>query len=268
MHIFNTRYYSQMNLRFTFLLFILISTILPIVAQNVIQVSGYVLHKDSLGVTPIAAKIMNNKTRTGTIANADGFYIITVGMGDTIEVSALGYETMKVAVPNNIELGSYYYDVKMNRKAIILKDVNYSLLNYDRFKKEFTEMVKVDTFSRLQVSDPSIYKNYTPYNPNFGIRFSPFSFFHNKFGARAKEMSKLQDLLENKNTDVAAAQNYTKGLIQEVTNIPDEEVDEFVKYCNISSEFAANATKYDLMVAIDRCYTNYKKVKNILPVEE
>ncbi len=250
------------NKIFIYIIFVL-GFVLHSSAQTIIQVSGYVTYRDSSGITPVSAKIINMKTKMGTLANHDGFYTITVGLGDTIEVSALGYEVRKIAVPSNISQGSYYYDISLHRKAYVLKDVNYSLLNYERFRKEFTEMGQVDTSNKIRVSDPSIYKNYTPYNPNFGIRFSPFSFLHNKFGARAKEMSKLQDLMENKNVDVAAAQNYTKGLIQEVTSLPDEEVDDFVKYCNISSEFAANATKYDLMVAIDRCFTNYKKVKNI-----
>lgn len=257
-----------MQSKYLYIFLFLLGINVPISGQTIIQVSGYITHRDSTGITPVAAKIVNLKTKMGTIANQDGFYTITVGAGDTIEVSALGYEPRKVAVPAEISQGSYYYDVHLYRKAYILKDVNYSILNYERFKKEFTAMGKPDSGAKIQISDPEIYKNYTPYTPNFGLRFSPFSFLHNKFGSKAKEMGKLQDLLENKNTEVAAAQNYTKGLIQEVTNLPDEEIDDFVKYCNISTEFAANATKYDLMVAIDRCYTNYKKVKNIKPENE
>jgi hypothetical protein len=58
----------------------------------------------------------------------------------------------------------------------------------------------------------------------------------------------------------------TRALITQVTGLnDDEQIDQFLGYCNMSNEFIANSTRYDIMVALDRCYDQYAKDRNLPP---
>ena len=65
-------------------------------AQNTVTVKGRVL--DSAKEPVIGAAVMQTGTTNGAAADLDGNYTITVPMGASLTVSAIGYETLQVTV--------------------------------------------------------------------------------------------------------------------------------------------------------------------------
>lgn len=231
--------------------------------SQLVLVSGYIIHQDA-GVTVPFANLHNKRNRTGAISDINGFYTILVAPGDTIDVTAVGFERLKLALPMGYSESTYNYDIRLKRTIYNLNTVNITLTNYERFKSEF-ESMRLPEKSKIIVGDPSVYKNYTPYKETFGYTIKgPFTALYNKFNRKARELEKLRELMQNDNINMSANMKLTKELINRVTGLTeDEEIEKLIMYCNIPSEFIANSTQYDLMVAIDRCYDSYTKDRGI-----
>jgi len=227
--------------------------------SQIVMVSGYVLQHDADIVIPFA-NLMNRKTRAGTVSDINGFYTILVAPGDTVEVSAIGFEKMRLALPKEFTGTTLEVNLRMKKTVYDLKTVNVSLMNYERFKQEF-EAMKLPETRKMVVGDPSVYRNYTAPKETFGYTFKgPFTALYNKFNRKARELEKLQELMENDNKQMVASMKLTIDLVKQVTGLTeDAEIDSFLRYCNMSNEFIANSTRYDIMVALDRCHRQYQK---------
>lgn len=228
---------------------------------KLVQVSGYVYQKDTSSVIPFV-DIVNKKNKTGTISTINGFFSSLMAANDTLEFTAVGYKKFRFWLPANFSGTEYTVNIWLEKVIYNLDQVDIGVFNYERFKKDFESMkVPVDD-NGIVAGDPTYYKRYIAPKENFGYTIKgPFTALYNKFNRRAKELEKLQDILENQNKDAVASAKLTKELIQQVTGIDEKEIDRLLGYCNMGSEFIANATNYDLMVAIDRCYKSYQEDK-------
>lgn len=228
---------------------------------QLVQVYGYVYQKDTSTVIPFV-DIVNKKNKTGTISNIMGFFSILMAVNDTLEFTAVGFKKFRFWLPPNFRGTEYNVNIYMEKVIYNLEQVDIGIFNYERFKKDFESMkIPVDD-NGLVAGDPTYYKRYVAPKETFGYTIKgPFTALYNKFNRRAKELEKLQDILEKENKDAVASAKLTKELIQQVTGIDEKEIDRLLGYCNMGSEFIANATKYDLMVAIDRCYKSYLENK-------
>lgn len=236
----------------------------PVMAQ-LVTVSGYVYQKDAPIVIPFT-NFINKKNRNGAVSDINGFYTMVVAPGDTVEITAIGFEKLKLSLPDGFEGANLTYNVYLKKNIVDLKTVTVGLMNYERFKQEF-EAMKLPEQRKMVVGDPTVYKNYVAPKENFGYTFKgPFTALYNKFNKKARELEKLQALMENDNKQMVASMKLTRDLVNQVTGLEkDEEIDSFLRYCNMSNEFLANSTRYDIMVAIDRCYDQYVKDTGISP---
>lgn len=244
-----------------FLFALLVVEIIAYAQPKLVQVSGYVYQKDSSSVIPFV-DIVNKKNKTGTISTITGFFSTLMAVNDTLEFTAVGFKKFRFWLPANFNGSEYTVNIWLEKVIYNLDQVDISVFNYERFKKDFESMkVPVDD-QGLVAGDPTYYKRYVAPKENFGYTIKgPFTALYNKFNRRAKELEKLQEILENQNKDAVASAKLTKELIQQVTGIDEKEIDRLLGYCNMGSEFIANATNYDLMVAIDRCYKSYQEDK-------
>jgi hypothetical protein len=100
---------------------------------------------------------------------------------------------------------------------------------------------------------------YSP-RPGTGVLLSgPFTKLYEKFSRQAKEMEKLRSLMAGDVMEVKAQARLTPEMLQRITGLAPEDLDEFVKFCNLGTEFVAQATTYDVMVAVGKCHEEFLK---------
>ena len=258
-------YNHRMRIFFILSIFFLTSVANQLHAQTkLVQVSGYVYQKDSSNTIPFV-DIVNKKNKTGTISNMTGYFSFLMATTDTIEFTAVGFKKYRFYLPIGYAEQTFNTIVFMESRVYQLDQVDIGIFNYERFKKDFESMKIPSEENGIVAGDPTYYKRYVTPKENFGYTIKgPFTALYNKFNKRARELEKLQEIIENENKDAVASMKLTKELIIQVTGIDEKEIDRFVGYCNMGSEFVANSTTYDLMVAIDRCYKNYQRDKKNL----
>ena len=92
-----------------FYLLFLLSFCAPIAANaqfetfkdSVVQLYGVVMSADSLKPVPSASIVIKGQNR-GTISNYDGVFSIVVLKGDQVEFSSIGYNPIKITIPQNL----------------------------------------------------------------------------------------------------------------------------------------------------------------------
>jgi len=229
---------------------------------QLVQVSGYVFNSDSSGVVPFAA-IFNKKTKTGSQANLEGFYTTLVAPGDTVEITAIGYQKSTLALPRSFTGTSFHYDIPLKHLTYSLPTFTKYYIDMEIFTREFTAM-EIPEEKRYITVDQGQITNRAPVNPNFGVTLNgPFSWLYNKFSRKAREMAKLADLKANQLEEYSATQRLTPAFVSLATGLPEERTPDLVTYCDISQSALANYSNYDLILALQRCLDAYKRDKNL-----
>lgn len=110
-------------------------------SNRLIQYSGVVLSTDS-SATPVPyASIFNRSIKLGTIANFQGFFTFAARVGDTIEISSVGYQKGLVVVPDVPEDQSYTAVIFLRSAVETLPEARvYPWFSKDQFRDAFIHL--------------------------------------------------------------------------------------------------------------------------------
>jgi hypothetical protein len=115
----------------------------PLKAQDrrLIQYSGVVLSTDS-SATPVPyASVFNRSIRLGSIANYQGFFTFAARVGDTIEISSVGYQNGLVVVPDIPDNESYTAMIFLNPSVHTLPEARvYPWFSKEQFRDAFVHI--------------------------------------------------------------------------------------------------------------------------------
>jgi len=77
-----------------------------------------------------------------------------------------------------------------------------------------------------------------------------------------KQMIKLKEILADENCKNQVYQKYNPEIIKRITGIArEEEIIEFMTFCNFSDDYILNTNDYDLIVMIARKYEEFLRHK-------
>jgi len=116
--------------------------------NRLIQYSGIVVSTDSAATPVPFATVYNRAIKLGAVANYQGFFSFAARVGDTIEVSSVGYRTGLTIVPDIPENQSY--------TAIIFLQPDIKTLPETRVYPWFSKQQFRDAFVHLNIPDDDI----------------------------------------------------------------------------------------------------------------
>jgi hypothetical protein len=110
-------------------------------SPQLIQYSGVVVSTDSAATPVPFASIYNRSIGLGTIANYMGFFSFAARIGDTIEVSSVGYMRGLVVVPAIPENQSYTAMIFLNPEVKTLPEARvYPWFSREQFRDAFVHL--------------------------------------------------------------------------------------------------------------------------------
>jgi hypothetical protein len=116
--------------------------------QRLVQFSGIVVSTDSAATPVPFASVFNRAINLGAVANYQGFFSFAARVGDTIEVSSVGYKSGYTIVPDIPENQSY--------TAIIFLQPEITTLPETRVYPWFSKAQFRDAFVHLNIPDDDI----------------------------------------------------------------------------------------------------------------
>ena len=241
-----------MNLRLTNLLFFFVLAMKCFAQEKTIAISGKVLNSQN---TVSNVHIINLTTKHGTISNDNGEFEINVMKNDTLLISSIQYEKMKLIITENhitskkIEI--YLKPFVTNLDEVFLHGLTGSLNSdmnstpNDTLPKHNFELKQQD-ISKISIKEihipeyekkPNTAKLTDPnYIEGMGISTGPDKRLEAKL--KLKRELKNKKAFPNKIKKELGVDYFTKKL-----HIPIEEIDRFLAYCefkNIIEEYYNN----------------------------
>jgi len=109
--------------------------------KKLVQFSGIVIHADSLEPLPFVNIINVSRNYRGTYTDMRGFFSLVVSVGDTIQISCLGYKKQELIIPENLTGNSLSAIFKLKMDAIDLPMVYiFPFATIEQFKQAFIKL--------------------------------------------------------------------------------------------------------------------------------
>ena len=109
--------------------------------KKLVQFSGIVIHADSLEPLPFVNIINISRNHRGTFTDMRGFFSLVVSVGDTIQISCLGYKKQELIIPVNLAGNTLSAIFKLKMDAIDLPMIYiFPFATIEQFKQAFIKL--------------------------------------------------------------------------------------------------------------------------------
>jgi hypothetical protein len=227
-------------------------------------VTGTVVNDNTL--FPIFnANVINVNKVKGTVTNNRGYFELEVSVSDTLHISILGYQSLKVRVTNDwIKNGSA--KLLMTEKAIALEEVIVRRYDLTGYLEVDSKLIPEKANYRYSISGlPTSYeageKNPNAFTRVLGSIFNPADMLYNFFGNKPKELKKLREFKKDDTVRNLLESKFDRETISALLGVDKKEIAEILTHCNYSEEFIKTANDLQIMDAISACYEEYKVLK-------
>ena len=212
-----------------------------------------------------AAHILNLNLVIGTITNDKGLFKIVAKANDTILVSYLGFQSIKLKITNDLLKGNELV-ISLHEKADEIKEVVIRSTKLIGVLEIDVNQVPKDRFTRIHISGlPQTYEIGKPVSQNINspiaALFNPVDFLYNLFGEKPKQLRKLQKLKKEDDLRKVLNGKFDREVIMEYLQMDKQELNELLTDCNYSEYFIKKASDLQMIEAVINCYENYKALK-------
>lgn len=221
--------------------------------EDMVKVTGQLVD-ESNGENIAYAQVINFRVHGSTMTDIKGNFSIQADPSDTLTIRLLGYRDKIIPVKEVLD------KAKANAK-ITLIPVRYSLdqveveghtngLNLYGVPKGKSNPVPSELRSDDFDSKPGVLTAIT----------KPLSFLHYELSSSEKEKRATLNAIHNEQQWKILSLIYNKDVIQRITFLTGDKLDDFMAYCNAYNGLSANATTYEVEKRIKDLYAEYLKL--------
>lgn len=212
-----------------------------------------------------SAHIVNLNSVVGTITNTKGQFEIPAKANDTIFISYIGYQSIKLKITNDLLKGNEL-EIAIHEKIVNIDEVTIKSHKLIGVLVVDAKNVPKDSYSRIHIRGlPQAYEIGRSYdkafNSGLGAIFNPVDFWYNKFGKKPKEMNKLRKLKEGNQMRYMMKQKYSREIMMDYLDMSRKELNDLLTECNYSNRFIKKASDLQIIEAVLECYENYRAIQ-------
>ncbi|MEM0543391.1 carboxypeptidase-like regulatory domain-containing protein [Flavobacterium sp. j3] len=228
------------------------------------KVSGTIINDNNL--LPIAnVNVININKVKGIVTNASGFFELEVSVSDTLHISSLGYQSLRVRVTNDwIKNGTA--KIYLTEKAIALEEIIVKKYDLTGYLEIDSKLIPEKENFRYSISGlPQAYEAGES-SPNaftrvLGSIFNPADMLYNFFGNKPTELRRLKSMKKDDTVRNLLESKFDRETIAVLLGVDKKEIAEILQRCNYSESFIKTANDLQIMDAISECYEQYKVLK-------
>lgn len=228
------------------------------------KVSGTIINDNTK--FPLAnVNIINvNKVR-GTITNDKGYFEIEVSASDTLHISTLGFQSLKIKVTNDW-IKTKSTTIQLTEKAYALDEIIIRPYNLTGYLEVDSKLIPVKENYRYSISGLTQGYEAGEYSPNafgkvMGSIFNPADMLYNFFGKRPKELKRLKEMKKDDTVRNLLESKFDRETISVLLGVDKNEIAQILERCNYSESFVKTANDLQILDAISSCYEEYKILK-------
>ncbi|NLJ82670.1 MAG: hypothetical protein GX330_06040 [Bacteroidales bacterium] len=250
-----------------FLLFFLILLYSHVHSQSKSVLKGKVI--DFFISQPLENTYIHNLSTGATVfTNHKGDFSIGVRDYDTIAITRVGYNPEYVILNDSILQKKERIYVRLLMKSILLREVKiYAIKPYPLFKKEMTRKHDSTLIDDLNLSKEEKERIASESQEGGNLLAGtplahPFTFLYEQYSRKAKMQRMYADLVEHQDEIYELAQKYNPEIVQGITRLEGEELEEFMVYCSFTYYTLIVSSKQEIESLILYKYRQYIKEKN------
>lgn len=228
------------------------------------KISGTIIN--DISKLPLSnVNIINvNKVR-GTISDEKGNFEIEVIANDTLHITSLGFQSIKVKVTNDW-IKNKTTKIYLTERAYALEEIIVGKYNLTGYLEVDSKLIPTKENYRYSISGLTEGYEAGEYSPNafgkvMGSIFNPADMLYNFFGKRPKELKRLKEMKKDDTVRNLLESKYDRETISVLLGVDKKEVAEILERCNYSESFVKTANDLQILDAISSCYEEYKILK-------
>ncbi len=228
------------------------------------KVKGTIINSTTTFPLPNVNIINVNKVK-GTISNARGNFEIDADVNDTLHITMIGFQSLRVRVTNDwVKNGNA--KIELTEKAIALEEVKVRKYNLTGYLEVDTKLIPDEENFRYSISGlPQGYEagEYSPkaFSRVMNSIFNPADMLYNFFGKKPKELKKLKEMKKDNTVKTLLETKFDRETIAILLGIDKKDIPEILQHCNYSEAFIQTANDLQILDAISQCYEQYKVLK-------
>jgi hypothetical protein len=201
----------------------------------------------------------------GTISNARGNFEIDAEVNDTLHITMIGFQSLRVRVTNDwIKNGNA--KIELTEKAIALEEVRVRKYNLTGYLEVDAKLIPDEENYRYSISGlPQGYEagEYSPkaFSRVMSSIFNPADMLYNFFGKKPKELKKLKEMKKDNTVKELLETKFDRETVAILLGIDKKDIPEILQHCNYSEAFINTANDLQILDAISQCYEQYKVLK-------
>lgn len=205
-----------------------------------------------------------NKVR-GTITNTRGAFELDAEVNDTLHITMIGFQSLRVRVTNDwIKNGNA--KIVLTEKAIALEEVVVRKYKLTGYLEVDTKLIPENENYRYSISGlPQGYEtgDHSPkaFSRVMNSIFNPADMLYNFFGKKPKELRKLKEMKKDNTVKALLETKFDREMIAVLLGIEKKDIAEILQHCNYSEAFIETANDLQILDAISQCYEQYKVLK-------
>jgi hypothetical protein len=212
-----------------------------------------------------SAHVVNLNSVEGTITNNNGQFEVPAVVNDTIFISYIGFQSIKLKITNDLLKGNEL-EIAIHEKVVNIEEVTVKSHKLIGVLVVDAKNVPRDSYSRIRINGlPQAYESGTTYNNSYnsglGAVFNPVDFWYNKFGKKPKEMDRLRKLKEGDQMRNMMEQKYSREIMMDYLDMSRKELNDLLSECNYSGRFINKASDLQIIEAVIECYENYRALQ-------
>lgn len=212
-----------------------------------------------------SAHILNLNSVEGTTTDRRGFFVIPAIANDTIYISYVGYQSIKLKVTKDLLKGNEL-EIAIHEKTAYIDEVTVKAHDLIGVLVVDAENVPLDRFNRIHIDGlPQAYEvgrpNAQQYSSAVNAIFNPIDFWYNKFGKKPKEIEKLRKLKEGDVLRGIMEEKFSREVLLTYMDMSRKDLNDLLKECNYSDRFTRKASDLQVIEAVLECYETYRAVQ-------
>ena len=219
-----------------------------------VQLSGVIVD-DADEPLPFVT-VTNLNTHQGVVSNEEGFFYITFSKEDTLQLSAVNYEPYQLYFGDTAQADNYDLKIRLSERTYQLENVTvFAFRDEAAFKKAVLALENLPEPEKIVV--PGTFQG-TPTKRSASVS-NPISFVFERFNKRAKYERQLREAQRKDAYQKGLTHKYNREMVGEITGLAEEQLDEFMLFCEIKDAFIERSNEYDIILAINRCYQDFQR---------
>jgi CarboxypepD_reg-like domain len=241
--------------------------IFSVFSQNISKtekVSGTIINEATLLPIPSVTIINVNKVK-GTVSSSLGFFEIEGIVNDTLHISSVGYQSVKVKITSDWPKNKST-KIKLTLRAFALDEVVIRPYNLTGYLEIDSKLIPIRENNRYSISGlPQGYEAgaYSPgaFGRVLGSIFNPADMLYNFFGKKPKELKRLREMKKDDAVRNLLETRFDRETISALLGVDKKEIAEILARCSYSEDFVKTANDLQIMDAMSECYEEYKILK-------